>query len=172
MKKTLALLGVMAMAASISVGANAKSKDKRLPPLMTLCKMQIETGTLALGGELGLGWGKVKCQDGTGHKFKSEFAVLVGGVGWNAGACLTKTHFQAVGVGFTWDQFLAGIVQVEVGSRFLANQTVGAAVKVNPVGSNIDISLTDAEYQQTFTCAGVGGIKGYTAIGFPKLSRY
>ncbi|MGE4130116.1 MAG: hypothetical protein AB7F86_00675 [Bdellovibrionales bacterium] len=153
------ILSAVALPILVTMSMNAHA-------LLTRCELVFHGTSGAIGLEGGGGKGLSRCWDAVGNKYLTRFEYITLGAGPNLGLCESKVKLSAVGVGFAFDELLTGLGQVEIGSRHFARRSVGAGIRVNPLGTNVSVYLTSSSYRGDL-CFGVGGIRGIitTKIG-------
>ena len=109
--------------------------------------------------EYGKGTANVVCKDALGHETETNHKVRMGGLGVKFGVCKAEGHIEAVGLGFTLDEFLSVMGRTEVGVILgeLNGGTLDLGASVN---SNLNFNLTAGGTKYSGACIGLGSIQG------------
>ncbi len=150
MRKIGALVCLLVSMASLNANA-----------LFVRCEMDFAAKSVAFVGEFGGGEGQIVCWDSGGREYVTDLQIVMFAAGIKAGFCQTSGHMEAVGAGFTLNEFLSGLLQVEIGSIFMARRSVALGLKLNPFGTHVNVTFSDMIYKGP--CAGIGSVQGLIA---------
>ena len=125
----------------------------------TSCKLDYKITSYAFLAEYGTGKAKVTCKDALGHEYEKDLKVRMGGLGAKAGICKARGHVEAIGLGFSFNEFVSAMGKVEVG-MILGNKVGGTIDLGSAINPTLDLRVSAGGTKYSGKCVGIGSIQG------------